>query len=265
MKKVSLNLCLFGEEGSSGDAAVGGAENSAEIANPSGKGSSQMSSNADVVKKSDFSAAPVGGKEEDEKTQQYEMHIGLDKSASSAGEPALAEMQESALPPSTMRIIQDLAAIYNLQETDIGAIADAFSRTQTKNALEERLRRRSAAKQYQMFLDEAKALSGKIRGFDLHAELEDSRFCRLLRCGFSMEEAWQAVHMNQLLCAAVRQASEKGAKEAVERYRRGAERPEENGVKGQSGIARKTSVEHLTGRGIRDILRRVEKGAKVKF
>ena len=131
--------------------------------------------------------------------------------------------------------------------------------------MEERLHRRSAAKQYQALLKEAEVLSEKIRGFDLNAELEDNRFCSLLRCGFSMEEAWQAVHMNQLLCAAARQASEKGAKEAVERYRQGTARPEENGVKGQSGIARKTSVEHLTGRGIRDILRRVEKGAKVKF
>ncbi len=264
MKKVSLNLCLFGEEGG-GDAAIGSAEGSAEIINPSGKENIQMSSNADTVKNSDSSAAPVGGKEENEKTQQSEMHIETEKTDSFEGALALPEMQESALPSGTMRIIQNLAAIYNLQETDIDAIADAFSRTQTKNALEERLHRRSAAKQYQALLKEAEVLSEKIRGFDLNAELEDNRFCSLLRCGFSMEEAWQAVHMNQLLCAAARQASEKGAKEAVERYRQGTARPEENGVKGQSGIARKTSVEHLTGRGIRDILRRVEKGAKVKF
>lgn len=80
-----------------------------------------------------------------------------------------------------------------------------------------------------------------------------------------MEEAWQAVHLNQLLQTAVRQATEKGEKQAAERLCREAARPDENGVKGQSGISRKTSVEHLTGRGIRDILRRVENGAKVKF
>ena len=265
MRKVSLNLCLFGEECSGSDAAIGTAGSSAEIADPSGKESSQMSSDTGAVKKSDSSAAPVGGKEENEKIQQSEMHAESEKTDSCESASTLSQMQESALPPGTMRIIQNLAAIYNLQETDIDAIADAFSRTQTKNALEERLRRRSAAKQYQALLKEAEMLSEKIRGFDLNAELEDSRFCSLLRCGFPMEEAWQAVHMNQLLCAAARQASEKGAKEAVERYRRGPARPEENGVKGQSGIARKTSVENLTGRGIRDILRRVEKGAKVKF
>lgn len=264
MKKVSLNLCLFGEEGSN-DAAIGNAESSAEITNPSRKENIQMSSNAGTVKKSDSSAAPVGGKEENKKTQQFETRIKTEKTDSFEGVPAIPEMQKSALTSGTMRIIQNLAAIYNLQETDVDAIADAFSRTQTKNALEERLHRRSAARQYQAFLKEAEALSERIQGFDLNAELEDNRFCSLLRCGFSMEEAWQAVHMNQLLCAATRQAFEKGAKEAVERYRQGTARPEENGVKGQSGIARKTSVEHLTGRGIRDILRRVEKGAKVKF
>ena len=51
MKKVSLNLCLFGEEGG-GDAAIGSAEGSAGIINPSGKENIQMSSNADTVKKS---------------------------------------------------------------------------------------------------------------------------------------------------------------------------------------------------------------------
>lgn len=248
MKRVSLNLCLFGEESSNGAGSTESFAGSADMQN------------------SDPSAAPVGGRENEKNLQSEVSSKSADTNSSTEDITAnISAPQEHILPPDVMHVIQSLAAVYQLQETDVDGIASAFNRTQARNALEERLHRRSAARQYQAFLDEAEVLSKKVRGFDLKTELNDSRFCRLLQCGFSMEEAWQTVHMQQLLCAVVRQASENAAKKAVDQYRRWAARPEENGVKGQSGIARKTSVEHLTGRGIRDILRRVEKGAKVKF
>lgn len=268
MKKVSLNLRLFGENGI-GDAAVsGGAEKglSADSAAEQSPEKTHRTNSEKSACTSDSFTAPVGGNEKEsslqvgEKSEQEDTEASLDKNAA---EPLASHAD--TLSPGAMRIIQGLAAAYDLQETDIDGIAKAFNRTQTKYALEERLRRRSAAKQYQALLGEAEALSKKVQGFDLETELADRRFCGMLRCGFSMEDAWRAVHINQLLHAAVRQASEKGAKEAVEQYRREAARPDENGVKGQSGISRKTSAAHLTGRGIRDILRRVEKGAKVKF
>ncbi|GEM_PF-4982033 len=275
MKKVSLNLRLFGD----GDAVDGGAQSAAMsseqtedcAAEQSEKKMGRGDDKKRIARKAHRSAAPVGGDKTASSPRTGEESDAKEDAAkdgvqpfSSKGEDGV-EMPASVLPRGAMRIIQGLAAMYQMQEMDFDGIADALRRTEIKNALEERLHRRNAAKQYQILLGEAEAMSKKVRGFDLKAELSDRRFRGMLRAGFSVEEAWRAVHLEQLLGAATRKAAEKGAREAAERIRRAAGRPDENGVKGQSGISRKTSVEHLTGRGIRDILRRVENGAKVKF
>lgn len=279
MKKVSLNLRLFGEDGAGEGVAQSGEGSSVQAedcaAEQSEKEKRHTGGKKKAVRKSHRSAAPVGGEEATALSSRMGEEADGEETPADNGEQApytegqAAEgvplSQKGMLPRGAMRIVQSLAAMYQLQETDLDGIADAFRRTEIKNALEERLRRRNAAKQYKALLGEAEELSKKVRGFDLKAELSDRRFRGMLRAGFSMEEAWRAVHFDQLLGTVVRQATEKGAREAAERLRREAARPDENGVKGQSGISRKTSVEHLTGRGIRDILRRVENGAKVKF
>lgn len=267
MKKVSLDLRLFGEEGGAENGTQSAEGSSVQTTDCAAEQSEREKVHTDDSKRAETQirhfAAPVGSKSGEEDCQSRgESGQKADEGENIVKVPA---SPTDILPGSAARIIQSLAAVYQMQETDIDGIADALSRTETKNALEERLRRRSAARQYQILLDEAERLSKKVRGFDLEKELSDRRFRGMLRAGFSMEEAWQAVHLNQLLQTAVRQATEKGEKQAAERLRREAARPDENGVKGQSGISRKTSVEHLTGRGIRDILRRVENGAKVKF
>lgn len=269
MKKVSLNLRLFGEEGVANSGVQSAGHPSAQTIDCAAEQSENEKEHTDsaqrAVKQQSRSAAPVGresGERPALESRGDPVQEETDKGENIAPVPA---SPTDTLPGGAARIIQSLAAMYQMQETDVDGIADALGRTETKKALEERLRRRSAAKQYQILLDEAGALSQKVRGFNLEKELSDRRFCGMLRAGFSMEEAWQAVHFNQLLQAAVRQATENGTKRAAELLRKEAARPDENGVKGQSGISRKTSVEHLTGRGIRDILRRVENGAKVKF
>ncbi len=279
MKKVSLNLRLFGEDGAGEGVAQSGEGSSVQAedcaAEQSEKEKRHTGGKKKAVRKSYHSAAPVGGEEATASSSRTgEESDGEETPADNGEQRSYAEgetameataSQKGMLPRGAMRIVQSLAAMYQLQETDLDGIADAFRRTEIKNALEERLRRRNAAKQYKALLGEAEEMSKKVRGFDLKAELSDRRFRGMLRAGFTMEEAWRAVHFDQLLGTVVRQATEKGAREAAERLRREAARPDENGVKGQSGISRKTSVEHLTGRGIRDILRRVENGAKVKF
>ncbi len=267
MKEVSLDLRLFGEEGGADSGAQSAGGPSAQTMDCAAEQSESEKEHTGGAKNAEKqirrSAAPVGSESGEEDCQiRGESGQEADEGENIVKVPA---SPTDTLPGGAARIIQSLAAMYQMQETDIDGIADVLSRTETKNALEERLRRRSAARQYQILLDEAEKLSKKVRGFNLEKELSDRRFRGMLRAGFSMEDAWQAVHLNQLLQAAVRQATEKGAKQAAERLRREAARPDENGVKGQSGISRKTSVEHLTGRGIRDILRRVENGAKVKF
>ena len=52
---------------------------------------------------------------------------------------------------------------------------------------------------------------------------------------------------------------------ALEKYREAMDRPEENGKGSPVSGDSRDRVASLSGRGIRDILKRVENGAKIKF
>ncbi len=112
---------------------------------------------------------------------------------------------------------------------------------------------------------EADLLSEKVSGFDLQKEMADSSFAAMVKNGVPVETAWKAVHFDQLLDAAVQEAREEALCEALAKIRNMPDRPSENGAVSQAAIQSRAGVDNLTGRGIREILRRVENGAKVKF
>lgn len=127
------------------------------------------------------------------------------------------------------------------------------------------LREMRAARDYEKLYSEALSLASKIEGFDLQKELQNRRFVNMLHAGLSVEEAWRTVHFEELIRAAAEGAAEKANGIALANMRENSSRPDENGVSGLSPVSTSQSADKLTGRGIRDILRRVEKGAKVKF
>ena len=139
------------------------------------------------------------------------------------------------------------------------------SPAEQREMLELRLMERRAMRNYEKLIQEANEFSAKAEGFNLESELSDRRFCNLLSAGFTVEDAWRAVHAGELIAAAVRRANEVSLSKATESIQSMQRRPDENGDSSRSGYQSARSVDGLTGRGIRDILRRVENGAKVKF
>ena len=86
-----------------------------------------------------------------------------------------------------------------------------------------------------------------------------------MTCGVDIKSAYEFVHRDEYIKKIRLEAEQTGYENAVALLRSGTLRPEENGMREQSGISEKKNVAALSGGGIRDILRRVEKGAKVKF
>lgn len=118
---------------------------------------------------------------------------------------------------------------------------------------------------YERIISEANRLSEKVDGFDLRKELADRSFIAILKCGLSVETAYNAVHFDELIAAAVQNAREEAWREMLAKAKLGEMRPTENGAASGAAVQSRAGVENLTGRGIREILRRVENGAKVKF
>ena len=134
-----------------------------------------------------------------------------------------------------------------------------------KKLLTEKLKSRNTERVYSQILSEAQAFSEKQKGFDLKKEISDRRFAAMLHSGLSVEEAWRAVHTEELISKAKEEAERRAVSLAMEKIQLSMERPYENGGAGVSPAQSQQGVENLSGRGIREILRRVENGAKIKF
>lgn len=171
----------------------------------------------------------------------------------------------AAMPQSVAKLLQMLASEYGIDSTDPDAISNAYNQQKMRIALESRIRTNSANEKYKSLIDEAGKLSEADNTFNLSDEMKNPKFAKLVKSGFNIEEAWKTVHADDLMEKAVQEAERRGEAKVVSLLRAGSFRPDENGMREQGGISRKTSVECLTGGGIRDILRRVENGAKVKF
>ena len=173
--------------------------------------------------------------------------------------------ESEATHPENHNVFERIAASLGIEGKDEEAILRAVAKRKAHASLVEELKRRNAERSYKAMIAEAERLSSKINGFDLRAELSDGRFKAMLHAGLSLEEAWRAVHFESLLAAAEKQAEKKAFEKALEMYREGGERPEENGKGSPVSGDSHQRVATLSGKGIRDILRRVENGAKIRF
>lgn len=162
-------------------------------------------------------------------------------------------------------VYSEIAELLGREVENANDVARVLKARRTRAALTEGLRKRKAERTYMQLISEAENLSSKVKGFDLKRELSDKRFRALINSGFSLEEAWQAVHLKELLRAAHENSKTAALASFMENIRSAGLRPDENGAGGSAPAKSDQSVENLTGKSIRDILRRVENGAKIKF
>ena len=167
--------------------------------------------------------------------------------------------------PENNNVFERIASALGVEGMDEEAILREIAKRKAYQTLLEEIKRRNAERSYKALISQADRLSSRIGGFDLKKELSDRRFGAMLHSGLSLEEAWRAVHFDSLLAAAEKKAEEKALAKALEKYREASDRPEENGKGSPVSGDSRDRVASLSGRGIRDILKRVENGAKIKF
>ena len=111
----------------------------------------------------------------------------------------------------------------------------------------------------------AGALSERCPGFDLHAALADASFCAMLRAGVPLENAYFALHADELLHAAVCRASRQAENRVAEHIRVRGARPGENGLGSGGGILVRPDVSRMSRADRADIARRAARGEHVKL
>lgn len=205
------------------------------------------------------------------------------------GERETAERLKALAP--TMEMLEkkygvkagDLEALNRAIEEDTGYYEDEAARTgipveqlkqmrhmekenqQLRQTMDELRARENAERVYRDWLEQEKATQQIYPQFSLEAELSDDQFVRLLRSGVDVKTAYEVLHKDEIIPAAMQYAAKTAEQKVVNKIRANGARPVENGVQDQSASLVKQDVSQLTKADRDEIIRRVERGEKIRF
>lgn len=189
-------------------------------------------------------------------------------------------------------MIEILAKKYNIDKTDVKAIVKAVeeddsyleqesietgtpteqlrrirSITRENERLAEAERTRKAQEEsrkiYQQLSGEAEGVKKIYPAFDLRSELKNPEFKKILGSGVSMKTAYEAIHAQELVNAAMSAAAQDAEARVMNSVRQNGSRPQENGNRSSSTAVRKTDVHSFTKADRAEIARRAMNGEKI--
>lgn len=123
------------------------------------------------------------------------------------------------------------------------------------------IQRQQAEQQYNIWMQESKALKEQYPDFDLQQELQNPRFVAMLRAHVPIETAYEVSHLDEIKSRAAA-AREKAV---VDNLKATGQRPGENISSSQSGVTYKSDVNKLTKDDRRKIAAQVRAGKTIKF
>lgn len=113
------------------------------------------------------------------------------------------------------------------------------------------------------------ARAGEIRetypAFDLRQEMENPQFVSLLRSRVDMQTAYEILHKDEIIPAAMAYAAKTVERKLAENLRSSGTRPSENGTVSTGAATLGSRVEQMSRKEIADLCRRVERGEKIRL
>ncbi len=169
-------------------------------------------------------------------------------------------------------IAEDNALIDDLAEQN-GMTNEAyrrFAQSERENARfkEQQSRAEVAAKakaDYDNWIAQGEELKAIYPNFDLRAEMSNPDFIADIRAGKSVRKAFEAAHLDEILSGAVQATAANVRKAVTDSIAARGMRPAENGTKARPGVVVKDDVNKLTDQDIDQIIRRVNRGEKIRF
>lgn len=124
---------------------------------------------------------------------------------------------------------------------------------------------REGAERYQKWLNEAEDVKRIYPDFDFETELNNDQFKRCLQSGVGVKAAFQAVHHDEIIPAAMQYAAKTAEKKLADNIAANKSRPTENGITSQSAALVKTDVSQFKDADLEEIIRRVKRGERIEL
>lgn len=117
--------------------------------------------------------------------------------------------------------------------------------------------------QYDKWMGEAEQLKTVYPSFDLNSEINNASFMSLLRNNIDMRTAFEVVHHDEILPAAMQVAARKVEEKMANKVMNSASRPTENGTGSQSAASSNVDVSKMSKAQRQEINRRALRGEKI--
>lgn len=134
-----------------------------------------------------------------------------------------------------------------------------------KKQMHEQSVRENADRIYASWMQQSDALKTVYPSFDLNSELQNKRFADLLKNNVDVRTAYEVIHKDEIIPAAMQFTARQVEQKITNKILASGARPMENGINSQSSAIVKSDVSQLSKEDRAEIIRRVQRGEKIRF
>ena len=131
--------------------------------------------------------------------------------------------------------------------------------------MQEAQRQENGKKMYAAWMQQADEAKKVYPTFDLRTEMNNPRFVDLLRSNIDVRTAYEVLHKDEIIPAAMQFTAQAVESKLAKRIASNGARPSENGMSSQSAAVVKSDVSQLSKADRAEIIRRVQRGEKIRF
>ena len=134
-----------------------------------------------------------------------------------------------------------------------------------KRQMQEQTRKDNAAQQYAAWMKQAEEAKKLYPSLNLEVETKNPQFRQLLMSGVDVGSAYLVVHKDEVIPAAMQYTAKTVEQKLTNKVIANGARPTENGNSSQGATVVKSDVSQLSKADRAEIIRRVQRGEKIRF
>lgn len=169
--------------------------------------------------------------------------------------------------------VQNDDAMYEQEALEKGMTVEQLKRINRLENENERLRasveqhkqREEADRIYKGWIEQGEELKSTYPDFDLNTEIVNEDFAGLLRSGIDVKTAYEVAHHDEIMQGAMQVTAQKVKEKVVNDIRANGSRPRESAAGNNPGSVVKTDPNKWSKEDIREVMRRVERGEKIRL
>ena len=134
-----------------------------------------------------------------------------------------------------------------------------------KAQMEEAQRQENGKKLYSQWMQQADETKKVYPSFNIQTEMQNPKFLDLLKSNIDVRTAYEVTHKDEIIQGAMQFTAQTVESKLAKKIASNGTRPSENGMSSQSASVVKSDVSQLSKADRAEIIRRVQRGEKIRF